>query len=60
MALGAQEGSVVWMAKTLTLAGVGLAIGLAGAYAVTRLIQGQLFGVESTDLLTALCFSFVF
>jgi ABC-type antimicrobial peptide transport system permease subunit len=38
--------------ETLTLAGVGVAIGLAGAYAVTRLIQTQLFGVEPTDLLT--------
>jgi hypothetical protein len=45
--------------ETLTLAGVGLAIGLAGAYTVTRLIQGQLFGVESTDLLTTLCFGSV-
>jgi ABC-type antimicrobial peptide transport system permease subunit len=38
--------------ETLTLAGVGVAIGLVGAYAVTRLIQTQLFGVEPTDLLT--------
>ena len=38
--------------ETLTLAGVGVGIGLAGAYAVTRLIQTQLFGVEPTDLLT--------
>jgi predicted permease len=54
MALGAGQGSVVWMVlrETLTLAGIGVAIGLAGAYAVTRLIQTQLFGVEPTDLLT--------
>ena len=54
MALGAGQGTVVWMVlrETLTLAGVGVAIGLAGAYAVTRLIQTQLFGVEPTDLLT--------
>jgi ABC-type antimicrobial peptide transport system permease subunit len=38
--------------ETLTLAAVGLAIGLAGAYAITRLIQAQLFGVQPTDLLT--------
>jgi predicted permease len=54
MALGAGRGTVVWMVlrETLTLAGVGVGIGLVGAYAVTRLIQAQLFGVEPTDLLT--------
>ncbi|MGE5139375.1 MAG: FtsX-like permease family protein, partial [Rudaea sp.] len=54
MALGAGRGSVVWMVlrETLTLAGLGVAIGLAGAYAVTRLIQAQLFGVKPTDLIT--------
>ena len=36
----------------LTLAGVGLAIGLGGASALTRLVQTQLFGVQLTDLLT--------
>src|SRR5438132_6964832 len=54
MALGAGQGAVVWMVlrETLMLAGVGVAIGLAGASALTRLIQAQLFGVEPTDLLT--------
>jgi ABC-type antimicrobial peptide transport system permease subunit len=54
MALGAGQGAVVWMVlrETLTLAGIGVALGLAGAYAVTRLIQAQLFGVQPTDLLT--------
>jgi predicted permease len=54
MALGAGKGAVVWMVlrETLTLAGVGVAIGLAAAYAATRLIQTQLFGVQPTDLLT--------
>ena len=54
MALGAGQGSVVWMVlrETLTLAAIGLAIGLTGAYGVTRLIQAQLFGVAPTDLLT--------
>ncbi|HXB70424.1 MAG TPA: ABC transporter permease [Candidatus Acidoferrales bacterium] len=54
MALGAGQGSVVWMvlSETLTLAGIGVALGLAGAYGVTRLIQAQLFGVKPTDLLT--------
>ena len=40
------------MRETLMLAGIGVAIGMAGAYAVTRLIQAQLFGVQATDLLT--------
>jgi predicted permease len=54
MALGAGQDSVVWMVlrETLTLAGIGVAIGLAGAYAVTRLVQTQLFGVQPTDLLS--------
>jgi len=54
IALGARQGSVVWMVlrETLTLAGIGVAIGLAGAYGITRLIQTQLFGVQPTDLLT--------
>jgi len=54
MALGARQGTVLWMvmSETLTLAGIGVAIGLAGAYAITRLIQAQLFGVQATDLLT--------
>ena len=54
MALGARRESVLWMVmrETLTLTGGGVAIGLAGAYAVTRLIQAQLFGVDPTDLLT--------
>jgi predicted permease len=54
MALGAGQRSVVWMVmrETLMLAGIGVAIGLIGAYGVTRLIQAQLFGVQPTDLLT--------
>ena len=49
MALGAGQGNVVWMVlrESLTLAGIGMAIGLAGAYALTRLIQAQLFGVAA-------------
>ncbi len=54
MALGARQTSVVWMVmrETLMLAAIGVAIGLAGAYGVTRLIQAQLFGVQANDLLT--------
>ena len=48
MALGAGQSSVLWMVlrETLTLAAIGVAIGLVGAYGVTRLIQTQLFGVQ--------------
>ncbi|HWC99033.1 MAG TPA: ABC transporter permease, partial [Candidatus Sulfopaludibacter sp.] len=54
MALGARQSSVVWMVmrETLTLAAIGVALGLVGAYGLTRLIQTQLFGVQATDLLT--------
>ncbi len=54
MALGAGRGSVVWMVlrETLAVAFIGVTIGLAAAFAVTRLVQTQLFGVEATDLLT--------
>jgi predicted permease len=54
MALGAGQGTVVWMVlrETLTLAGIGVVVGLASAFAATRVIQAQLFGVAPTDLLT--------
>ena len=54
IALGAGQRSVVWMVmrETLILGGIGVAIGLAGAYGLTRLIQAQLFGLEPTDLPT--------
>src|SRR5579862_406619 len=53
-ALGAQAGDVLFMVVQqglrLTLAGV--AIGLAGAFAVTRLMESLLFGVRPADPLT--------
>ena len=54
MALGARGGSVVWlvMREVLILSAAGLAIGLPAAWAVTRLIQTQLFGVNATDPFT--------
>lgn len=56
MALGAGGGSVVWlvMREVLMLAVVGVAIGLAGAFGATRLVQAQLFGVTATDAWTML------
>jgi ABC-type antimicrobial peptide transport system permease subunit len=52
MALGAQRGVVVWMVmrEALTLVGIGLAIGVPAAYALSRLVASQLYSVKPTDL----------
>jgi ABC-type antimicrobial peptide transport system permease subunit len=54
MALGAGAGEILRMVlrRGLGLVGVGLAIGAAGALAMTRLIQTLLFGVSQTDPVT--------
>ena len=54
MALGAARGSVFAMVllQGARLAGVGLAIGLLVAFAVTRLLASFLYGVQPTDPLT--------
>jgi putative ABC transport system permease protein len=54
MALGAQVGHVrnLVMKSGLRLAVAGTAIGLAGAFAVTRLMSSLLFGLEPTDTRT--------
>jgi putative ABC transport system permease protein len=54
MALGAQMGSVIKliMKSGLLIAIVGVAIGLAGAFALTRLMTSLLFAVEATDKAT--------
>jgi predicted permease len=54
MALGANRGSVVWlvMREVLMLSAKGVAIGGAGAYAATRFVETQLFGILPTDALT--------
>ena len=51
MALGAGGGSVVWlvMREVVLLCGIGVAIGAPAAWAVTRLVSTQLFGVKPTD-----------
>jgi ABC-type antimicrobial peptide transport system permease subunit len=51
MALGAQGGGVLRMilSQGAIVAGSGLTIGLAGAFAVTRLLSSMLYGVTTTD-----------
>ncbi|MGZ3461867.1 MAG: FtsX-like permease family protein, partial [Archangium sp.] len=51
MALGAQRVDVLRlvMGQSLRKVGVGVAVGLAGAFAASRLLQGFLFGVEALD-----------
>ena len=54
MALGAQMGSVIRliMKSGLAIAVIGVVIGLAGAFALTRLMTSLLFAVEPTDKAT--------
>jgi predicted permease len=54
MALGAHRARVLWMVlgEALALVGVGLALGLPMAFAATRFISSQLYGVNPTDLAT--------
>jgi predicted permease len=56
MALGASTGSVLRLilGQGLTLAGIGLAVGLAGAFAASRLLTTMLFQVKPTDPLVYL------
>ncbi len=51
MALGARPGNVLRMVlgKAVALAAAGVAVGLAGAIALTRVIRSLLYGVSATD-----------
>ena len=54
MALGADRFEVITlvMKQGLQSAAIGIAAGIAGAFAITRLIGSLLFGVRPTDPLT--------
>ena len=54
MAAGAPAGLVLRSVVTqgMALTGVGLAVGLAGAWGVSRLLSSLLYGVSATDPLT--------
>ena len=54
MALGARSADVLSlvMRESMTMVGVGVAIGLAGALAASRLVATLLFGLAPTDPLT--------
>lgn len=56
IALGAQVRNIMSLILKhgLLLAGIGLVIGVAGAFALTRFMKGMLFGVETTDTITFL------
>jgi putative ABC transport system permease protein len=54
MALGAQARDVLKLiiGNGMALALIGVALGLGGAFAVTRVMAGLLFGVTTTDAAT--------
>jgi ABC-type antimicrobial peptide transport system permease subunit len=54
MALGAQRSDVLKMVvgQGMAMAGLGIAIGLGGAYGLSRLLTSLLFGVKPNDPLT--------
>ncbi len=51
IALGAITGNVIWlvMREVLLLLGIGIAFGLPVAFAVTRLLASQLYGITPSD-----------
>ncbi|HXL23374.1 MAG TPA: ABC transporter permease, partial [Candidatus Dormibacteraeota bacterium] len=56
MALGAETHKVLWlvMREVLLLVTIGIAVGIPASLAITRIVQSQLYGVNSHDLATLL------
>lgn len=54
MALGASRGDVLWIVlrEVLLLVGIGVAVGLPAALAVSNLVRGQLYGMSPFDVKT--------
>jgi ABC-type antimicrobial peptide transport system permease subunit len=54
MALGADRASILGLIgrEFLAIVGIGLAVGLVGAFALTRLMASLLFGVSAIDATT--------
>src|SRR5450755_4151408 len=54
MALGAASGDVLWlvMKDVVVLAGIGIAVDLPAAWALTRMVKSQLYGIQPNDMLT--------
>jgi len=61
IALGAQRGDVLKMTvnQGLKLVSIGMMVGLAAAFLLTRVLASLLFGISATDPITFLGISFV-
>ena len=61
VAVGAQRQNVLWLVlrETLTLALLGIAVGIPAALATSRLIASMLFGLSPNDLPTIVIVSFL-
>jgi ABC-type antimicrobial peptide transport system permease subunit len=55
MALGAPQTQVIWMVmrETALLVAAGLAIGIPTAFALSKYVSTQLYGVKATDIVSA-------
>jgi predicted lysophospholipase L1 biosynthesis ABC-type transport system permease subunit len=61
IALGAGKGSIfrLVVGQAMTLVGISVVIGLAGAFAATRILEGLLFGVGASDPATFVAIVFL-
>jgi predicted permease len=59
MALGATRGNILrlMLSHGLKLAAIGLGIGLAAAFMLTRLMEAMLYGISATDAITFIAIS---